>query len=72
MKKYNCWSQDAHNERVMLFTDADLKTVLSFIANHCFAANPLYNGCYWMTACELPQYNIPYRSQGWMIYFVEV
>lgn len=70
MKKYNVIAQDANNDQVQLFIQADEKTFLNFINEYCENHKDLQNESYrWLKGYELPEYNLPYRCQGWLIKF---
>lgn len=76
MKKYNAMAQDANNNLVQIFVGADEATLNEFLADYCHISekdiDPFNKNYRWLKDYELPEYNIPYRSMGWIIRFCEV
>lgn len=76
MKKYNAMAQDANNNLIQIFVEVDEATLNEFLNDYCEMdekhLDPWDKNYRWLKDYELPEYDIPYRAQGWIIRFCEV
>lgn len=76
MKKYNVIAEDANLNRYQIFTGIDETMLNEFLDDYCKKYSerdddPWDKNYRWLKDYELPEYNIPYRSMGWIIRFCE-
>lgn len=68
--KYNVVAQDANLNEIQLFNGIDENALDEFLNDYCTKDVDPWDASYrWLKDCELPEYNIPYRSNGWIIRF---
>lgn len=69
---YNVIAQDANLNEIPLFTRIDEAALNEFLDSYCDKRDYLRDMNYrWLRDYELPEYNVPYRSAGWIIRFKE-
>ena len=76
MKKFNVFAQDCNLNKIQLFTEVDENTLNEFLNDYCNTderdIDPWDKNYRWLKDYELPEYNIPYRENGWTVRFCEV
>ena len=75
MKKYNVLAQDANYNVIQIFVGCDEVQLNEFLTNYCYMdekdVDPRDKNCRWLKAHHLPEFDIPYRAQGWIVRFCE-
>ena len=76
MKKYKVYASDANCNVIPIFSEIDEQKLNEFLNDYCNTderdIDPWDNNYRWLKDYELPEYNLPYRSNGWVIRFEEV
>ena len=75
MKKYNVLAQDANNNVIQIFIGCNEAQLNEFLTNYCYMdekdVDPWDKNYRWLKAHHLPEFDIPYRAQGWIVRFCE-
>lgn len=76
MKKYKVYAMDCNNNSVPIFSEIDELGLNEFLNDYCNTdkkdIDPWDKNYRWLKDYELPEFNIPYRSNGWIVRFEEV
>ena len=76
MKKYKVFAKDCNNNTYPIFSEINATQLDEFLSDYCNTdkkdIDPWDKNYRWLKDYELPEYNIPYRSNGWIIRFEEV
>ncbi len=65
--KYDVILMDCNNNVYNVLIGADEKTFTDFLNDYCDTKEPYDLNMYWVKGFEIPEYNIPYRNNGWLV-----
>lgn len=72
--KYNVVAQDANLNEYLVLSGIDEASLDEFVHDYCDdeVADSFGRSYRWLKEVDLPEYDLPHRTLGWIVRFIEV